>query len=1052
MGYPFWVTANNLGEFNAGSSLTAQPVSLVFGETENIPCAVQLLNGTLPPGVQFSHQSYTITLKGQLQGIGSTQSYSFTFRVNNGSRVVDRTFTLTVSQQVSLFEWTTSNTQPLMYVTFGETTQTKIQAESDPVQSIIYEINNLNLLTQGISINNASGEISVDLAWKPLTQYNQNIDYMFNNGRLYVCAASGTSNSSQGPQNPGVFVDTVYPEWLPSRVYDVGTVVINDIGKIYKCIQSGDSGTGLGPTGQGDFIQDGTAVWEYVDQALIWQQIAENTTVTINLQCEAQALTNISRTFQIILVSTQAAPIWLTPPGLILTLVPEQLFSYDLKVQEPDQQIVTYSGINLPVWCSLNLLGQLHGQAPRVTDTTVFSFQVQASDQTHTVSRTFQIRVDTPQSELTWITPPELPTLPDGVISGLSVKAVSPRQGAGITYGWVGGTLPLGLRLDPESGFLQGFVEFHAQDKTYDFEIQAHDGVNTIHQTFQARVVSQNRHIHWNLYVPIWGDERVKLISLNDNSLIPDAQIYLLNQPAWGRISQPLIPIMSGLNVCTVDDLRLRINSYMQTWRISLQQLKVSQLPTLAYQTLNVTIQDAVAPTLWKPNTSYTINQRVSTSHNTQYQALNSGTSAAQEPTWTNVQVRDDLITWQLLDSPNQVSAVTTPVPWRANTEYQVSQLIMVQGVTYECVQAGVSGTSWPASGNTLPQVQDNQVVWQSMSNWGMASNSYWPSCVHNMRQSLQDLGYSTHLGSGLRMSIQIDGAGSVVRAQVTSSGSGYYCAPPLYVSSNTGSGAQLEAHIGVINAQVLESGVDVPLLTQIALDLNHGAAALLQVEEVNEYGQVTQLQILDAGAYTKAPSVPVIIPVGDSWIKLQLDMGVVAVHIINAGKSYKTTDIVNTLGQEWDPVMNTFIDQFDLHMSVAYVLPEASLNATTNNVYKGTLLEINHIQADLQGVQWQGHTRYDTDSCTWDSQTTRFIEQTTAKETVWDSRQLTWDQYNTTFDVNPIMQYPHINQTQFDADTTLFDYYATVWDAHELSYNSSTKSSWVWFMKYRDA
>ena len=70
MGYPFWVTTTNLGTYQAGSSLTLAPIVLVFGETDNLSCVVSLLNGGLPPGVQFNQSGYQITLKGELQGVG----------------------------------------------------------------------------------------------------------------------------------------------------------------------------------------------------------------------------------------------------------------------------------------------------------------------------------------------------------------------------------------------------------------------------------------------------------------------------------------------------------------------------------------------------------------------------------------------------------------------------------------------------------------------------------------------------------------------------------------------------------------------------------------------------------------------------------------------------------------------------------------------------------------------------------------------------------------------------------------------------------------------
>ena len=267
MGYPFWVTTNNLGTQPAGFSLTSSPILLVFGESENLSCTVQLLNGALPTGVTFSTQSYTTTLKGELPYTGETVTYQFTLRVSNGRYVADRTFTLTVTEILSVFEWVTTNSQPLLYVYDDVVHTADIQARSVPLQTITYACTNITLLTKGISLVANSGQFTVDLSWKPLTAYSTATDYVYSNNQLYVCAQGGTSSSTQGPHATGTnVVDSSYSAWQAQRYYSLDAVVTNDVGKVYICTQPGISNNipNTGPTGTGNYIIDG------IDDNCIW--------------------------------------------------------------------------------------------------------------------------------------------------------------------------------------------------------------------------------------------------------------------------------------------------------------------------------------------------------------------------------------------------------------------------------------------------------------------------------------------------------------------------------------------------------------------------------------------------------------------------------------------------------------------------------------------------------------------------------------------------------------------------------------------------------------
>jgi hypothetical protein len=1061
MGYPFWVTSNLLGTKTAGSSLTLDPIQLVFGESDQLSCTAQLLNGTLPPGITFTQNAYVITLTGVLPFLDSPGSevtsfislYEFTFRVSNGTYVADRTFKIALIQEYSVFEWVTPNLTPLLYVYDDQTQSVQIQARSEPRQPITYTCTNLASLTQGITLVANSGVFSLNVAWKPLTAYTQDVDYVYHNNQLYVCVISGTSNSTQGPLLSGSnVVDSAYAAWQPQRIYNLNSVVTNDAGKIYVCIISGESSAnpGEGPTGQGNNILDNSCYWAYQGQSLVWNQVPTNTEVSLSLACMATVGTSdILRTFEIQLVSREAAPIWLTPPGQLLTLLPEQLFAYDLQVQDPDQTLITWSSLNLPSWMQLSIIGELSGQAPVVTQDTTFTFDVSVTDQIHTNSQTFSILVTQQSSTLAWITGPDLGTISDGVISYLGVQSQSPLPGAAITYGWCGGMLPEGLTLNNQNGQLQGFVEYHGENKTYYFEIQSNDGVNRIQRMFQVTVTCANLGTYWSLYMPVWGDFKNQILVDNNNSLIPDRDLFLLNEPVWGRNSKPVVTIISGLKACGVTEFRNLISNYMHEWVMNFNKLQQTTLPAIPFSTLDAQVRDAVGAPLWSPNTFYAVNARVSTHSGAQYQATVAGKSGANAPKFNTTTVTDNQITWQLLSSPNLSTSRTAPLPWYPYHAYVRGETISTYGSTYVNIQAGRSGGAWPhvAHGQTI--VTDNQASWQRVSA-AQGNNTYWPSCVVNMRRVLtQNLPWSNSWGTGAQAVFEITAnTGACFSVTMTAPGTSYFHAPPVQILTQTGSGAQLQAFVGILKAEVVESTIDVPQLLQFDLDLGNGTSAQLQVAEVNQYNQATKINVLFAGVYTQVPEEPIQIQLGSAIVKLKLSVGVVQVSIINPGSGYAPADRIDFSGQEWDPVRSCFIDQFDLNMCLAFVIKPVILDVERlPNPYKGSQIPVKQVQADLQGVIWQGKTRFDSDGFTCDANGTRFVETTPAIETIWDQNELVWDSQVTTFDRRPRTAYPVLSQTVFDQDHTLFDWYSTTFDQRIPTYESRWKASYVWFM-----
>lgn len=77
-------------------------------------------------------------------------------------------------------------------------------------------------------------------------------------GHWRVYASDGTTCHAQGPCGQ---------TWQASTAYLIGHRVINS-GNVYVCVTNGTSNSSGGPTGTGTNISDGTAAWDYVENAV----------------------------------------------------------------------------------------------------------------------------------------------------------------------------------------------------------------------------------------------------------------------------------------------------------------------------------------------------------------------------------------------------------------------------------------------------------------------------------------------------------------------------------------------------------------------------------------------------------------------------------------------------------------------------------------------------------------------------------------------------------------------------------------------------------------
>lgn len=1048
--YPYWATPEQLGSYPEGYSFTEQNLSIAFGETLNLPVSATLLNGSLPPGISWQQVGYQILLTGFLQSVSADTQYQFTFRLSNGTNIADRTFyvqTLNVSLQS--FQWLTDNTNPLLYVYENLVKTATIRAITDPVAPVTYDLVNAPLLSQGISLDSTTGLLTVDIIWKPLTSYVMARDYVTTSDGLYECVISGTSSSVSAPTGSGIHIDTDYEPWQPNRFYEVNRVVHNDQGKIYLCVVLGFSGAS-GPSGNGSGIVDGSAVWNYIEQAPVWSKVLPDVQIDQSLNVDARSGSQqLFRQFPLFLVSRPSAPLWITPAGSLTPATTESSWSYQLEAADPDLLALSWSSSNLPSWMGLTPTGLLYGVAPLVGENTNYLFDVSVNDGTNISTRSFSVLVVENVIEFSWITASDLGAVPDGVQFDRQVQAVSTRSNIP-TYGLSGGMLPVGVILDTQTGALQGFLEYHAQNKTYLFEITADDGTETITRTFTIEVVSQNLGHYWSLSVPLWGPDKDAFQIQNSESIVDYNNLYLPASSGWGRTSSPSVPLIAGIKGINAADLRTLIQPYLHNFVMQMQNFEWLPGRNSAYEILNLQVRDSDSVQIWKSNTAYYKGERVNNLQGERYVALNDGTSGTNMPQGLGTNIVDGGVSWSYDSVPNPITNTRWPLPWYPYHKYVLNDTVVNNGVVYRVIQAGTSGggVGPTALGDSI---LDNTVIWQSeTANYPYGEgNTFWPDNVYNIRSTLiSQVGWSTGSGSQASADVTVDFQGTVTQVTVTNPGTGYYSVPSFNLSG-TGTGAELLLRVGITHVTVNNGGVNWSVGDQLVLDLGTGTPALLEVSQVSGIGSVTDMGVVNPGEFTNVPNVPLTLVSNNKVITIVLDAGLISAVVTQGGSGYTPDQTqINFLGREYSVNQETLISNFRLCLPLAKV-QSSSVNQMDLdrmfNPFLGQLIDVRAVVAKVQGVVWQGYNRFDDNTLSFDSDATRFVDLQPATETLFDADQTQWESGSTTYDL-PYVMWPNYTQTVFDDNHTIFDYYRTIFDQSSPRTDSIYSRSWVWW------
>ena len=772
---------------------------------------------------------------------------------------------------------------------------------------------------------------------------------------------------------------------------------------------------------QGLSIASNTGVITYVAPAVT----ADQTTAFSVRATTGSAYSDLPVTID--LLTVPHAPVWYTTSGLIAVVLEGDFLELDLVAYDSSGAALTYALVysipTLPF--SLTSSGLLYGQAPTLYTTTVYQFTVSATSINGSVSRTFDVIASpvTVGALLYWVSPADIGTVSDGQFVTLAVSAYSSR--AQINYSVVGGILPRGLVLSPQSGYISGFAEFQTRDRSYTFDIQAADEVQTIVRQFTVTIIRGIQYQYLGITVPLEGglkDSYYQYASslISNNSWVPNTNIT-----PQSLLYPPYVQLINGLNYA-IDNPAAALafgNLHLNTSELMIgatYNVNVSSSTTLFYNTILDADAGAAVQYMQADNvtvTAYTVGFTTS-----KIQLGSIKIALGSLPTWISTVVPGTQV---------RLVADNYPNAWMQGPVTMLDFGLQTY-MTFDSTLASATGLV----------VQDNQ--WQLE-----LAPTYPPSLVNIRNDLIAGLGWvNDGQGSGAQLLPLVDPTtNSVLGAEIVSAGSGYLYGPTLAVNG-TGNGAVLGANLTVVTASIRTEGSNWIVGQQIQLPQQSVSPAVFTVTDVGPSGSLLAVSITDGGEYAAFPAGPTIVTNGNGApAELYLSLGIGNVWVGAGGSNYMGSGTtISTVGSEllpsWQSTWQPYITVGTVYTEYGgKVVGNETADVTAAFYYQRWPLQ--HAIIELQGVNWIGDTTFDQLTTSFDGGSTYGGEWLEPRDTIFEQDLTIFDQTNTRFDDDYAVwqdyAYYAWGNTLFDQESTVFDLYSTIFDTGSIPTQSLT-------------
>lgn len=345
-----------------------------------------------------------------------------------------------------------------------------------------------------------------------------------------------------------------------------------------------------------------------------------------------------------------------------------------------------------------------------------------------------------------------------------------------------------------------------------------------------------------------------------------------------------------------------------------------------------------------------------------------------------------------------------------------------------------------PAGGDQLilRQVVDPQAgAAMQASRGGIAPDPLYPASLENLRQAFIDrCGFAAGgNGSGASALVFVDPEdGSIDQILLTDGSRGYTSEPAITISGG-GTGADLQAVMGLRHITVIDPGSGWRVGDLIPMDLGaYARPATAVVADVTATGGLIRALITDQGAYHRVPNLKIFVAgPGGAVAGIELELEITGVEILAGGTGYGPDTGLSFAGEPggtlpWQPE----IPMLKVSTDAAEVILRQANRDPAVMALDGRVFTVDTAVITAEGLYWQGTTRFDDQVTTFDGDTTRYQETVDPRQTLIDRGRTTWDLDTTTLDQGDqalIDVQLAWGRTLIDQGMTAFDFYAVVFD-----------------------
>lgn len=554
-----WLTDGDLGVYSTTQSFSELPLILQYN-IEVPPGTVTLVDGSLPPGVSWEATPNYVYITGTPSTSTIPQPYQFTLRLTGiDETYLDQQFTIQmVSSPVPLWiSPANTGTYPETY-SFNLNPKVLQFAASDSVR-----------------ITLINGTLPAGLEWKPASQSVVITGESDNISETRTYSWTFRLSSTNGTVADRTFSMVIQPvPQLPSwsnQSQFLGYIGSGQTGN-FRVIADGP-GT-LIPTYQLVApIPAGLSI-NAVNGLITY--VAPDITADTTIQFTVRALlSDGSADLQAIMsvLTVPHIPVWLNddetvfvPQGQYLEL-PLQAFEV---TGAPLMYWIYYAPADFPF--KVDPEGLLYGKAPLVTENRIWEAVLVASSSNGGayLYLTVEVTKTNAKGVLTWRNiSPVISGAEDGRRACYDIGASSTRTPT-VKHGIIGGQCPPGMVLDKIQGCLVGYLDYHAVDKDYWFDITATDGIDTLVRRIHMQVKATIPYQFASLEIPLWGDLKQRWLATNNYVMTnPNMTPNVATQSNF--YSVPSMSLIKGLDSTILDPEEI-----LDDVRPTLQELRLN--------------------------------------------------------------------------------------------------------------------------------------------------------------------------------------------------------------------------------------------------------------------------------------------------------------------------------------------------------------------------------------------------------------------------------------------------------------------------------------------